>query len=85
MRFTNHVTHTSCGYEVFTEAFDTRRTRTIIRHGIDRVCTVTTRGNRVHKQHERMVRFAEYAEARQGGFDVDPMVLHEVAVGRGAF
>ena len=82
------ATNTFYGWEVRTR-FENRRTITTITlrgHEADEpVAKVVTRGDRHKVQHERLVRFAEYAEARPQGFDVDPLVLHNIAVGRGAF
>lgn len=83
-----HATNTFFGWEVATR-FENRKTITTItlRGETDdfEVCRVTTRGNRHRAQHRRMVAFAEHAESRVGGFNVGPAVVHEIAMGRGAF
>lgn len=82
------ATRTFFGWEVRTR-FEHRKTVTTITlrgHEADtEVCRVSTRGDRHKAQHRRLVAFAEHAEARVDGFNVDPMVLHEIAMGRGAF
>ena len=76
----------SFAVDAFRSSRKTITTITLRGHDEDEVvCRVSTRGDRHKAQHARLVRFAEYAEARENGFDVDPLVLHNIAIGRGAF
>lgn len=83
-----NLTYTFYGWEVRTRVENRKTITTITLRGEKddfEVCRVVTRGNRHRAQHRRLVAFAEHAESRVGGFNVDPMVVHEVAMGRGAF